>query len=130
MSVLPIPVKFLTHTGLNCRKAERQPVNCYNYLTEDAMKRLTAGLTAFISCCLFTVLACSAEPLPPINVNENGIALKGYDPVAYFTEARPVKGVAEYHYEWNQARWLFSSEKHLTLFRENPAKYAPQYGGY
>lgn len=57
-------------------------------------------------------------------------AIKGYDPVAYFTEGEPVKGGKAYSYEWNGATWHFSSEKNLALFKENPEKYAPQYGGY
>ncbi len=94
------------------------------------MKRCTAGLTAFICSWFFILFACSAQPLAPVNVDENGIAIKGYDSVAYFTQGRPVKGLEKFQLEWNQAKWLFSSEQHLALFKENPAKYAPQYGGY
>jgi len=93
------------------------------------MQKLTTGTTAFICCLFIALLACSA-PLAPINVDTDGFALKGHDPVAYFTLGLPVKGQKEYQYGWNNAKWLFSSEQHLTLFKENPAKYAPQYGGY
>ena len=78
---------------------------------------------------IFVLIACSA-PTAPINVDADGVALKGYDPVAYFTEGRPVKGLKDFQFEWNSAKWLFASSEHLALFREDPAKYAPQYGGY
>ena len=57
-------------------------------------------------------------------------AINGYDAVAYFTEAKPVKGDAKYSMKWKDATWYFSSEKNLNLFKRNPEQYAPQYGGY
>lgn len=58
------------------------------------------------------------------------VAIKGYDPVAYFTEERAVKGHEELSYRWLGADWQFASEKHKQLFTQNPVKYAPQYGGH
>jgi YHS domain-containing protein len=78
---------------------------------------------------VFTVASC-AQSLQAVNVDKDGIALKGYDPVAYFDEGRPVKGTEEYSFEWKGAKWLFSSKEHLESFGENPEKFAPQYGGY
>ena len=57
------------------------------------------------------------------------VAIKGYDPVAYFTEQRALKGEESISHEWFGASWQFSSEKHRKMFSENPVKYAPQYGG-
>jgi YHS domain-containing protein len=57
-------------------------------------------------------------------------AIKGYDTVAYFTENKPVEGKEQFSTEYMQAKWLFSSQENLQLFKENPEKYAPQYGGY
>jgi len=57
-------------------------------------------------------------------------AIRGYDTVSYFTEGKPVKGLAEYTDTHKGAKWLFSSEKNLKLFKQNPEKYTPQYGGY
>jgi YHS domain-containing protein len=57
-------------------------------------------------------------------------AIKGYDTVAYFSESKPVKGKSQVSTEYNQATWLFSSQKNLDLFKANPDEYAPQYGGY
>ena len=57
-------------------------------------------------------------------------AIRGYDTVAYFTENKPVKGAEEFSYEYKGAQWLFSSAENLELFKAEPEKYAPQYGGY
>jgi YHS domain-containing protein len=57
-------------------------------------------------------------------------AIRGYDPVAYFTEGRPVKGESRFQCEWKNATWLFSSEKNLNAFKSNPEKFSPQYGGW
>jgi len=66
-----------------------------------------------------------------INTGSRGIvAIKGYGAVAYFTEQRAVRGDLTISYEWLGAIWRFSTEKHKTLFSQNPVKYAPQYGGY
>jgi YHS domain-containing protein len=54
----------------------------------------------------------------------------GYDPVAYFTEGRAMKGSEEFAYDWLGTPWHFANEKHRGLFAADPAKYAPQYGGY
>lgn len=59
-----------------------------------------------------------------------GIALSGYDPVAYFVEGRPVRGSAEHETIWNGAAWRFANEGNLAAFLANPAVYAPSYGGY
>jgi hypothetical protein len=66
----------------------------------------------------------------PINTNWQGIAVKGYDPVAYFTKGQPMKGKKKFEFEWNGAKWRFADAEHLDLFKSDPEKYAPQYGGY
>jgi YHS domain-containing protein len=58
------------------------------------------------------------------------IVIKGYDPVAYFTEGMPVKGDPKYSYDWDEGRYHFASAKHRDMFVGNPEKYAPQFGGY
>ena len=93
------------------------------------MKKLSLSLTAIIYTWIFLLIACST-PIATININGEGIAIKGYDPVAYFTLSRPVKGQKEYQLEWNNARWLFANKEHLTMFQMSPDKFAPQYGGY
>ena len=56
--------------------------------------------------------------------------LLGHDPVAYFTVGKPVKGRDDLAFEYLGAKWKFSSQAHLDLFKASPEKYAPQYGGY
>lgn len=67
---------------------------------------------------------------PEIFKTKEGIAIKGYDPVAFFTENRAVKGVDSVRWVWKEATWLFNSNSNLELFRRNPEKYEPQFGGY
>ena len=57
-------------------------------------------------------------------------AIRGYDPVAYFTEGRPVKGSREFTHLWNGATWRFASAQNRDRFAAAPEKYAPRYGGY
>jgi YHS domain-containing protein len=59
-----------------------------------------------------------------------GVAIMGYDTVAYFTEGRPMKGSEEFSYEWLGTPWYFANEKHRQLFISEPTRYAPQFGGY
>lgn len=59
-----------------------------------------------------------------------GIAIMGYDPVAYFTKGKALKGSEEFSYEWLGATWHFENAKHRDLFAADPVKYAPQFGGY
>jgi YHS domain-containing protein len=58
------------------------------------------------------------------------VAIRGYDPVAYFTQAKAVPGSNAFVTEWMGAKWKFSSQQHLDAFKASPARYAPQYGGY
>ncbi|MDF1748525.1 MAG: YHS domain-containing (seleno)protein [Alphaproteobacteria bacterium] len=59
-----------------------------------------------------------------------GIAIEGTDPVAYFTEGKPVEGSRDFSYDWKGATWRFSSAENLEAFKADPEAYAPQYGGY
>lgn len=58
------------------------------------------------------------------------IALKGYDPVAYFTDERPIVGDPQYQYEWDGAVYRFASAQHLALFKADPDRYLPQYDNW
>jgi len=60
----------------------------------------------------------------------DGIAINGIDPVAYFTEERPVEGSEDFTLDWNSAIWLFASAANRDEFAAMPEKFAPQYGGY
>jgi hypothetical protein len=57
------------------------------------------------------------------------VAIKGYDPVAYFTDGRAVKGSEQFAYDWLGATWQFANAEHEQAFAATPIRYAPQYGG-
>ncbi len=59
-----------------------------------------------------------------------GVAIDGADAVAYFTQARAVEGSRKYTHQWMGAKWRFASAANRDAFAADPAKYAPQYGGY
>jgi YHS domain-containing protein len=80
---------------------------------------------------LLLTLAAPAVALSPVNrTTFGGVAIDGWDPVAYFTDGKPVEGSREFVHEWNGATWRFASAAHRDLFAQAPEKYAPQYGGY
>ncbi len=66
----------------------------------------------------------------PISVTPENVALQGYDTVAYFLDGRAVKGSPANSVEWNGAVWRFHSKTNLKLFKKDPDKYAPAFGGY
>jgi YHS domain-containing protein len=66
----------------------------------------------------------------PVNTTLFGVAIKGYDPVAYFTDGKPLKGDSKFAYNWNGAKWHFANAAHREAFKGAPEKYAPQFGGY
>lgn len=83
---------------------------------------------------LSSVFAAAA---PPVNTLKNSFfstrtdtAINGYDSVAYFIQKAPVAGQDAFTFEWKSAKWKFASQANLDLFKANPEKYAPQYGGY
>ena len=64
------------------------------------------------------------------NVDGGGIALQGYDPVAFFTDNRPVKGAQQFQTKYQGATYYFASAEHKATFEKEPAKYEPQFGGF
>lgn len=86
--------------------------------------------TIFAAALLCAAALYAGSPVDPVNKSRRGLALKGYDPVAYFTDSRPLKGSADSSYEWMGATWWFANSVNRDLFRTNPEKYAPQFGGY
>lgn len=62
--------------------------------------------------------------------NTGGVAIRGYDPVAYFTDSKPVKGKPAHTVTWNGVKWQFASQANADKFKADPGKYAPKYGGY
>ena len=81
---------------------------------------------------LVFILLCPGAALAqkaPIYSDSAG-AIRGYDPVAYFTQGRPVKGSPVFTHRWNGATWRFASAENRDRFAAAPQTYAPQYGGY
>ena len=87
---------------------------------------ITLGASVFLALFLFAGFAKAAS----VNVDANGLALQGYDPVAYFSENAAVKGGASVTAEYNGSKYQFKNAENRDLFLANPSKYAPQYGGY
>jgi YHS domain-containing protein len=85
----------------------------------------------FLLLCISIWQGCSAQKAhqSEIFTTTEG-AIKGYDPVAYFNESKPIKGNAQFTYLWKGAKWSFINDKNKQLFVANPEKYTPQYGGY
>jgi len=77
---------------------------------------------------LLTAAAASASRL--IAAETLPLAIQGYDPVAYFTDGHPVRGLPELAYEWDERRYLFARAEHRKLFTADPGRYAPQFANF
>jgi YHS domain-containing protein len=64
------------------------------------------------------------------NIDKDGVIIEGYDAVAYFTDKAPVKGRSEFSARYNGATYLFASQVHADMFKNNPEMYAPLYGSF
>ena len=83
--------------------------------------------------CGFVLLAAeftSATASRSMAAEEVPLAIKGYDPVAYFTDGKAVSGLAEIEYKWDEQRYRFLSTEHRELFKADPVRYAPQFGNF
>jgi len=91
-------------------------------------RKTTDGCVMFITVLLLLLIRagdCSAS-----TSLQNGVAIKGYDTVAYFTAGKAVKGSASFTFPWHDMTWHFSSKENRDLFAASPEKYAPQYDGW
>ncbi|MFZ3374068.1 MAG: YHS domain-containing (seleno)protein [Chthoniobacterales bacterium] len=82
---------------------------------------------------LFVCLAVNVSLVlaaPESNVDKNGLGIQGYDPVAFFTDGKPVLGKEEFHVTYRGVIYRFASAEHQAIFEKAPAKYEPQFGGY
>lgn len=75
------------------------------------------------------LLSLSVQAKDPVFSTDNG-AIRGFDPVAYFTERKPIKGDSDITYYWEGATWHFASADNRKTFIASPNTYAPAYGGY
>ena len=106
----------------------------------------TPALLALLSLGAAAPVLAQAEPVPVVqveeekkhehydhlNLNKKGLAIEGYDPVAYFEEggSKPAKGKKEITHKVKGITYRFASKKNLELFKKDPAKYEPAYGGW
>jgi len=75
--------------------------------------------------CLFAIIMS-----PAARSEEPKLSISGYDPVAYFTDGKPIQGKSEIEYLWHKLRWRFASGEHRDIFVKDPDRYTPQYDGY
>ncbi len=100
------------------------------------LKKLThkatrSALGLMVMLFTLTVFTLPAHAFDKINTSYFGnLAVDGYDTVAYFTENKAVEGSKKFQTQWQGANWRFSNQKNLTAFKQEPQRYAPQYGGY
>ena len=99
------------------------------------MRQIARQAAALLASILVAACAANAGEMPQVRTVDEidlqqGFALKGYDPVAYFAEGGPAAGNTAIRYQWRGATWLFSTEEHRKAFMADPARYAPQFGGY
>ena len=71
-----------------------------------------------------------AKPAPEVNVEADGLAARGYDVTAYFTDSKAVRGSASHQLQYKGATWRFASAEAQARFQADPTAYAPQFGGY
>jgi len=96
------------------------------------MKPRTLLIAALLATAPMATLApaAHADQAPVYTSIWSNIAVEGYDAVAYFTESKPVTGKSAYSTTYNGAEFRFATAENLATFEADPAKYAPQYGGY
>jgi len=90
---------------------------------------IAIGLSGVLSAGL-AAADTSSSGIILVNKNKDGVALQGYDPVAYFTDNKPVKGNPQIKASYDGATYYFASTEHRATFQAEPAKYAPAFGGY
>lgn len=125
VNVIPSSIPALLGVGIlvigisSCRPDAR--VSDTSTFQETAPQPETAPQTGIVQ---------AAHNLVHMNLDEKGIALRGYDPVSYFTKSEPVKGQDSYSLVWHDATWYFATAENRDLFSREPEKYAPANGGY
>ncbi len=97
-------------------------------LSLKSLRMTLAGLVLAVALALPAAVAGEAQQR--VNTDGDRVAIRGYDPVAYFTMTRPVKGRPEFEHVWQDARWRFANAEHRDMFAREPDRYSPRYGGF
>ena len=87
-------------------------------------------MTTFLIASILSAIATLAHAGEVVNIDKNGLALQGYDPVGYFTDGKPVKGSPDFTATYKGATYQFASAEHRDMFNQSPAKYEPQFSGF
>ena len=117
-------------------KKTTKTLKAISYYRNAKKNRLTIILKfCFALLLLFftVVIKTNAQKMPVKyfnNLNDKGVILDGYDPVAFYTDNKPVQGDEKYQFNYQDAIYYFASQEHLDFFKTNPEKYKPQFGGW
>src|SRR5215475_7221813 len=79
---------------------------------------------------LIAMTAASPLLASTVHAEDTVLAIKGYDPVAYFTDGHPVRGLPDFEYVWDEHIYRFANADHLKMFKADPVHYAPQFGNF
>ena len=93
-------------------------------MTTSLSRRAALGLAALVAAYSL------ATAIPSAVAQGVPLAIKGFDPVAYFTDGRPTPGLPDIEYQWDEHTYRFASAKHRDLFKADPVHYAPQFGNF
>lgn len=94
------------------------------------MQKLSRRLVIIAVAALLAVAPRAGALAEPAGDKAGRVALSGYDPVAYFTDHKPVKGSAEFTASYDDATYWFENAGHRATFVADPERYAPQYDGF
>jgi YHS domain-containing protein len=94
------------------------------------MRKLLVAVAFAVGALTLAAPPAFADQAPVYTGILSRVAVSGYDPVAYFTDGRPVRGTTEFRITHQGYEYRFASAEHLAAFRANPSRYLPQYGGY
>jgi len=97
---------------------------------ENSLKPPKLFILAVLLIFAFSSFAYAENALSALDKDSFGVAIQGYDAVAYFTNNKAIKGSEKYSVSWNEAVWHFSSAEHREMFATNPKKYVPHRGGW
>src|SRR6266436_5214481 len=108
------------------------------FVTTTRSLVIRQGRKAMWELCLPRLKPCAAMVgllfatvlVPTARSEEPKLSIGGYDPVAYFTDGKPVQRKTEFEYLWHKLRWRFADGAHRELFVKDPDRYTPQYDGY
>lgn len=96
----------------------------------DARTNLSVSRRTAVRLWVLVAIIASVGSTASIAAEQAPLAISGYDPVAYFTDAKPIRGLPDIAYEWNGYRYRFSRAEHRELFKADPKYYAPQFENY